>query len=399
MVLNKFNVAIICFLLLLTGSTSAASNKKVRLDSLWNAAIEHSSHGRFEQSNAAFEKILKEYRPSGKDKKAVYNWLACNADLSGDNVAYYKYALLQQGGKDRTGELASIRQLAALPPQSVSRPEKDITVEYFVDSLFYEDKFGGCEIRLPVTVGGKQENVILDNGCAKYSVASESFAREHGIREIGADGDAIGVVEKVSMWLGICDSLSISEMTFKNIIFVVIPDKFIENSILNINAMLGANIFRLAGEMVFNNGSRTILFPFAQTERESNVTIDPDGVYFVDAIIDADTLKMQLDLGAARTALSANYFQKYEEKIKSIWTAKTSHIGGVGGFKEETVYSFPELSISSCGGVFVRTDAKVSTEMKPNEDKEDGSIGNDFLLSFDKAVLDLRRQYLYVGQY
>lgn len=396
MLKNFFSVVL--SLVLLSGLEMNASDRKPELESLWAQGVEYTRHGQFEKSNAVFEGILKNYRLSAKMKKEVYSRLCVNADLAGDYASNYRYLVLRDGKKHPSEEQLSARKMAQLPLQSIERPDKDVSVKYLVDSLFYEGNFAGCEIRLPITIAGKDENVILDNGCAKYCVASERFAREHDIRPIDAAGEAIGVVETVSMWFGVADSLSVGELLFRNILFVVIPDQYIDNSVLDINAMLGASIFRLTGEMAFDNERRTIVFPREQQDLASNVTIDDNGTHYVEAVVDADTLTVQLDLGSARTALSANYYLKHRDKVVSEWTETVSYVGGVGGMTEEKVYSAPELTIRSCGGTFVRENAKVSTVKKPNEGEEEGAIGNDFLLSFPKARMNLTAMYFYVGE-
>lgn len=395
---NTFLKSITFVLLLSLGTSLLAAGKHDphAVDSLIAVGIEYSRHGQFEESNAVFNGLLKDYALSKKQKREVWKRLATNADLAGVYPAYAQYLSLLEGKKKPSDDLQTAMKMSLLPLQQLERPSDDVSVSYLIDSLYYNDEYAGCEIRLPVIIGGQAENLILDNGCAKFSVASESFALSHGIRNIGADGNAVGTVDRVSMWFGVADSLMVGGLKFRNIIFVVIPDQFLANPILDINAMLGANIFRLAGEMVFDNQKRTITFPEKALQRESNLLIDSEGTHLAVAEIDGGDVLMNVDLGAAHSALNANYYLQNTEKVQSTCHASGALNGGVGGTKMETVYAMPELVIHACGGTFVVPNASISTQKSGNVGDECGTLGNDFLLSFRKVVLNLAKMYLWV---
>ena len=283
------------------------------------------------------------------------------------------------------------------PVETLIRPDEDIRIGYKIDSLYYEGEFKGCEMRIPTTIGGKEELMILDNGCAFFSLASESFAVEHGIKPIGVKGKAVGNVDKVSMWIGVADSLSIGSMVFRNILFTVIPDEYLQNPVSKIDAALGANIFRLAGEIRFDNENRTITFPYKQTDAtESNVTINASGMHLTDVAIGNDVLRFQLDLGASSTQLTYNYFQRYHDAIVSEYSSDTAMYGGVGGVATEQVYRIDHLVVKACGGQFTKESIKISTEKKANESEVYGILGLDYLLSFTHATLNLQKMYLEV---
>lgn len=362
------------------------------LDSLWTMAVEHGKHGRFDESNAIYRTILKDSNLSEEMAKAAYLSIGNNANLAGDYKTFY--ACLSRYYD--TEDLAQIKALADLPKDTLIRPDRDIVVAYQIDSIYYNEKFRGCEIRLPAKIDGKEEIFVLDNGCARFSASCESFALSHGIRPIDVQGKAIGVTGEASMWLGVADSLSIGSMSFRNIVFIVMPDHYLINSAMNIQAILGANIFRLAGEMDFDNKSSTIVFPFDQQNRESNLTINDEGRHFAEVEVNGVSLQFQFDLGCSNTKFSSNYFQKHKDLLETTAQADSSISGGVGGVTDVLVYRLNSVTVRSCGGCFTKQDVAISTQKGTNEGDEDGDLGNDFLLSFDKAVLNLRKMYLYV---
>lgn len=385
----------VCLLLSLNAADSLAAKTgpQAELDSLCLAALDHTNHGRFVESNSIITGILKEFRLSKESKATMYGILGQNAWLSGDYALYYKY--LSKSLKPK--ELKALRlqkALSRLPRESITRPDEDVHIKYMVDSLFFEGEFKGFEMRLPTEIGGKQEMMILDNGCAFFSLASESFAKEHGIHPIGIQGKASGTVDKVSMWMGIADSLRIESLQFQDILFTVIPDEFLQNPVTKIDAALGANIFRLVGQMDFDNVNKEIVIPFEQDEYESNVTINGNGCHYVDAVVGNDTLKFQLDLGASSSQLNSNYFTKYEEQIIKEYATDTSMFGGVGGMSSEPVYRIDNVEIKACGGCFTKQNIRIGTTKKSNEGDEFGVLGLDFLLFFDHSSLNLRKMYL-----
>ena len=376
-----------CFNLFSQNETTSSD-----LYSLWTMAVEHGKHGRFDEGNAIYRAILKDSNLSEEMEKAAYLSIGNNANLAGDYKTFYDCLSRYYDADD----LTQIKALADLPKDTLIRPSQDVSVAYQIDSIFYDGKFKGCEIRLPAKIAGKEEIFVLDNGCSRFSAACESFALSHGIRPINVQGKAVGVTGEASMWLGVADSLSIGSMSFQNIVFIVMPDQYLINSVMNIQAILGTNIFRLAGEMDFDNKSSTIVFPFEQQNRESNLTINDEGRHFAEVEVNGAALQFQLDLGCSNTKFSSNYFQKHKDLLETTARADSSISGGVGGVSNVMVYKLFDVDFKSCGSCFTKQDVSVSTQKETNGGDEDGYLGNDFLLSFDKAVLNLRKMFLYV---
>lgn len=159
-------IRIICLLtIILCGvpHLMAGNRNRTAVDSLLTVGIENSRHGNFEASNKAFKTILEVYKISKKQRTEVLGWLATNAELAGDYQLYFKYLSLKEDRGAHSDDYATAKVLAEQPSEWVSRPHEEVTVRYFIDSLYYEDEYAGCEIRLPVTIGGREEKMIFDN--------------------------------------------------------------------------------------------------------------------------------------------------------------------------------------------------------------------------------------------
>jgi len=361
----------------------------IKADSLLDAALQHTRHGRFDKCYELLGETVDNL--SKRDRKTAYDILAMNANLAGDYANLCRYVKM---AKKKPSEF--VRILSEQPLQSVSKPKADVTVNFSVDSLFYNGEFKGCEIRIPVLIDGKEEKLILDNGCAQFSFASESFAHSHGIIPVGASGIASGVVDTASMWIGLCKSLSIGEIVFSNILFVVVPDKSLENPVTEINALIGSNMLRLVGEIAFNNIEHVVTFPAKQEEMESNLMYEGDGLQYLDVELRDQSLRFQLDLGSTFTRMNARFYDEYKQLVESEGTRTTKMKGGVGGMVEEECYVIPDLNFTACGGSLVQKKTIVSTGHDSFSVNNYGSVGADYLLSFGRAVLNLEKMFFYV---
>lgn len=391
-----------CILLLLTfiiydcPTVCAAVDRQAECDSLVSKALDCTRHGKFSESNSIFQTILDSFRMSAPSKRSIYGCMGENARLNGDYADYYRYLKRQDTGRKSSSIRQFYKTLARLPEESVSRPEKDVTVGYSLDSLYYEGEFRGCELRVPGRISGKEEMFILDNGCAYFSMASESFAKEHHIRPIKAEMNAIGTVASAPSRIGLADSLVIGSMTFKNILFIIIPDIYLQNPVTKLDAALGTNIFRLAGRMTFDNKEKTVTFQAHDEAPAPNLTISGDGRHLADVAVGGDTLEFQLDLGASKTSLSSRYYALHKDSLHETGINDTIYKGGIGGMAEAQIYRIENVAISASGGTYISPEVLVFTEKGSGEGDEYGTLGLDFLLSFGSAELDIRKMYLKV---
>lgn len=384
------SIALFIALLFVLGTAHAGPRTAV-IDSLRREAFENRKHGRLDRSNAILNDLLEHYNLSKRARKDVFNELANNSLLSDDYRSFCHYAELAYGVDD------FYRPLAEIPQQSVERPDHDFSVEFVVDSVLVDGEYRGGLIRTLVTIGGKEEWLLLDNGCARYSVVTESFALEHGIHFLDSKAKATGSTgAKSSFQIGYADSLSIGPLIVRNLVFAVLPDSSLENPLIDVNVLLGANFFRLAGEMHFLNSKRRIFFPRESVDRESNLTMSDGDKHFAQVVVRGDTLRLQLDLGATNTNLDASYFKRNKEWIQETSSKKGFMHFGAGGKREFSVYKVNNLTFSTCGGDFTKECTEIEAARKDKDPDSFGKLGVDFLLSFDKAVINLRKMFLYV---
>lgn len=386
---------ILLFIFVAFGVLPISAKEKVSqatLDSLFEVGVGIAEHGRFDKSNAYLEALTKVYKMPLVFKYKIYSRIAVNYNLAGDYQMMYKY-LSKFRSKE---ELVHLYPLTLLPREQIERSYYDVTIPFTVDSLYNEKNFGGCEISIPVEIDGKEEMFVMDNGMTKYSTVTESFAQEHGIRPIGYNGQTFGTINESSMWLGIADSIKVGRLVIRNLIFCVVPDDNITSSVLNYNAYLGANFFRLVGEMVFDNRRRTVTFPFIQRPHQSNMTINALGEHFAEVELDGNNLLFHFDLGYTQTSLTSNYYNRFKTDIEKSCRAGAAVVGGVGGTNTILVYYKKHPTIYFNGVAFMPPTVLINTVRDHNEGSEYGKLGNDFLLSYRRVILNLQQMYMMV---
>ena len=373
-------------------SRAAGQPLKERVDSLWTLANEHALYGRYAESIAVCRDLLDNYRLSGDARKSIVWLILSDANNAGDYRLWCQYARPRYAGKPAR---KYYKALAAQPPQALSRPDRDVNVPYSVDSIFFDGKYKGRMIKVPVTIAGKEERFLLDNGVAHFCSATETFAREHGIRPIGAETTVVGVAGRSSSWIGIADSLRVGELLLRNMLFLVVPDEALHNDVASIDAILGTGFFRTVGEMQFDNRAQTILFPAVQQDLPANLTINGAGMHFIDGTFRGETICFHLDLGSSTTSLNVNYYERRKEDVEATFPADSIKSGGIGGIIQYRCYRVADPDIVLDGAHFNGDHVTVDTVDMVDDPSCEGRLGNDALLYFDRAVLNIRKMFLY----
>lgn len=374
---------IVCSLSIAVGVCHAESPlKKATVDSLWHAAVDCSIHGKFEESDSLFNYIIGNGRLNrGKTNQAL-SWLERNSYLSGN----YKrtFEIRKQRFGDYQEDSTYFRILAGFPGERLDRPEQDVKIDFTWDYVKDKESNGGL-IRIPVTIDGGEELFILDNGCSCFSAVSESFAREHHLNSSQAKGSSSGVIGTVESSLCYVDSISVGGIKFYNMVFSIIPDDPQMDSIVKIDAVLGANFFRLIGDVEFNGKEQFIVFPYEQQHLDSNVTINENGQHFVNAEIFGYSRPFQIDLGASSTSVNSNFYNGHKSLFRCNFTKESRNYGGIGGISVYDVYLIPELHMQLCGEEFLARDVDVKTQKMNGGTLGSGLIGNDIIKSFPES--------------
>lgn len=389
-------LALSFFLTAFSGSHAFAGDPQkdqAKIDSLCQAAQQHFNEGRFSECIAIYQDLLKKYKFPAQTRKGLAREIKAIALLDGDYQTYCLYADKDNSTKESR---AFYKILAKLPAQQFVRPDHDVTIPFYTDSIFSKSgNLLGCQIKISGRIGGKEERFSLDNGTTLFNLASESFARSHGIRPVGAETKILGPAGESTTWIGIADSMSVGELTFKNILFSVVPDNARDANPIKNSVILGSSFLRLVGEMRFDNKAHTICFPARYQERPSNLSVDGSDYHFIKGTFLGDPLVFHLDLGASSSSLNATYFMEHQDDIRKKYKARSASVSGLGGSRAYTAYNVPNPEIFIGEARFAPRVLMIRTISFSDIPGTHGRLGTDFFLSFDKVVFNLQRLYLY----
>lgn len=125
---------------------------------------------------------------------------------------------------------------------------------------------------------GTQENFILDTGCT-YNVVSEDFARRHSIRLFADSIEIQGITEDASCRIGFIDSITIEDLTYQNVLVLILPSLVPMSRHLGytIDAILGIPFLKAIGTVELYPKKGRMVFPIvderAKTNPQSNLSV------------------------------------------------------------------------------------------------------------------------------
>jgi predicted aspartyl protease len=226
-----------------------------------------------------------------------------------------------------------VKALAAVPAQTVAR-SGDISLPYKRDMAKL--------IRLDVSIGGKTEDFIFDTG-ANLSTICESEAKRMGVRMLNAGfGVGSSSQESVEANLGIADEMKIGGATFRNVIFIVLPDKALKflGGLYTIKGIIGVPVIAQLGEVRITKDS--IFFPAAQTESaERNLGFSAN-TPFASVAFFGSVHPYVFDTGAGASVLNGNFNRAYSDSLQDAREG-SSKVGGAGGVQKISVLKVKNL--------------------------------------------------------
>lgn len=357
--------------------------------SLLCSEIQYSiEHGMVSEADSLLNTLLRSYRMPMSWKKYYHMWIADVAEQYEEYAICYQHLKMGNGRKKETERMIQVEALSNLPEIDCIRQREEFTLDYFIDSL-------SAVIFLPIEIGGQQELLQFDNG-ALLSVTYESFAKEHSIYPTGVWTEITDISGTTTAWIGIADSLKLGQLVFYNVKFAVLPDVKDTVRTVSNNTSIGFNILRMCGEMIFDNKAHTIKFPFKQRLVTPNLMHGKPGCQYTEAVIQDDTLKFILDFGSTYSLLSSNYVNNFDIDSSSqtdsiMWNTSS-------GTRQCCMQVFNDITIEAGGGEHKMSTIYGFVDKIPIIDDGYGMIGVDFLLNFDKAVLNLDKLYFYVDE-
>ncbi|NDV69235.1 retropepsin-like aspartic protease [Dysgonomonas sp. 25] len=283
------------------------------------------------------------------------------------------------------------------------RPAQDCAIPLYIESLKSKQNIRrGYLPYVPVTVNGKEERFIFDTGCPGGVFLSEEYATRYGVRitfdSLGVSGTGGSGMGK----MGILDSVAIGDMILKNLVVVVVPSNPAVDSVFKVDAVLGTDIMKLAGEVQIFPNKGKIVFPIHKTPLPAtgrNMMKTSGDSFFVKAYSGNERLIMLLDTGDSNAGLNSSYYHRYKEAIERDGKKESFLTGGYGGVNTKQFYTYPALPLRIGSHNFEIKDIYIDTTPLENTLQlggEEGALGMGFIRLFEKVTISFDHMFIEV---
>ncbi len=244
-------------------------------------------------------------------------------------------------------------------------------------------------IRLPVRINGSDSAAILDTGAA-YTILTESFARQVGVREI-PDSKAFGRglhAKEFPLTFGIVDRLEFAGFSLSNVPVMLMPDDALlfetSRGDFPVPMVLGLHLikqFRMALDYQEHRMQLTRQdLRGAGRDPQQNLFVARSRIFARCSIDRGGWYLLLLDTGSEPTMLTSNGVRQAGLKASSKFYPKTLY--GLG--KSQAEWARADSVAIGLAGFGVKFRNLVIKE--DDGALEDGILGNSFLKNFQVAV-------------
>lgn len=303
---------------------------------------------------------------------------------------------LVQAGSDQA-ERDGAAQTEAMAAQLATAPAQQVASYRPQAEPVHLDKVGLP--RATVTVGGVEQEVVLDTG-ANLSVVSLSTARRLGLR-LQQGQASVGSASRaaVATRLGMADTLRFAGLTLHNVAFLVLDD---DQLVMPVPG--GYRIDAILGFPVLRELQRFRITAAGRLEPSLSEAAAPDGKpgnlrmvgndLFVQAEVGGWPVAMHLDSGGARSSLSASFAHRHAGLLKGL-QQRREHLAGAGGAVERNVLTWPRARVRVDGRETVLTELAV--ELADGTGGSPSLLGEDVLNAFEWWSVDFGQMRLELG--
>lgn len=278
-----------------------------------------------------------------------------------------------EGSDDTRRGLEQTRGVAA----ALSGAPPQVRRDFAEGSVAFERDMAGLP-RVPLTINGQAREYVFDTG-ANFSVVTESQAAELGLRML-AQSAGIGSVtqDTTAAHLAMADTLTIGNLTFENVVFLVMPDSSLS---------FAGGVYRIPGILGFPVISQMERLSVAETRLAWAASAGPviERDLFVDGLTprvyghigEGPAVQFALDTGANRTGLRPVVLIEQPALAEGA-RARTERVGGAGGVVEVESRQIPRVTLRFDGVTVELQNVSVADESAGGDDIH-GRLGQDVL--------------------
>jgi len=247
--------------------------------------------------------------------------------------------------------------------------------------------------RIPVTINDSTREYGFDTG-ANLSGIMRSEAVALGVRIVPAGIDlGTATDRRVVADLGVVDRLTIGEMHFRNVVFLVLDDAMLTFADgFRIPGIIGFPVIEQMGE-IHLAGITELRVPVGAPRRpQANLALD--GLSLLTPVRwEGETLLCRLDTGAGQTQFYEPFYRRFRAQVDASSVSLVRKKGGAGGVQETPVRVLADMRLALGDTVVVSRQLDVVLQpLVPNAEDNylDCNIGRDLLGAYSELVLNFR---------
>jgi predicted aspartyl protease len=304
-------------------------------------------------------------------------------------ILLFRYATVMEpqtlAGIKNGGEVTAA--LKNTPPQTMER-NGDLEIEYKRDIA--------ALIRIPVKVNGAEGKFVMDTG-ANLSTLSESQAKKMGVKILDANfGVTSSSRSSVDSKLGVADQVEIGNVTFRNVIFIILPDKSLSflGGLYKIKGIIGLPVIAQLGEVQIEK--KRIFSPATETVSDLHNFGLNGNTPFANVNFYGAWHAYIFDTGAATSILGTNFNTTYSDSLKN-FKESTSKVGGAGGVQTISILKITNLhyDFGSQKGMLKRA----TLQLKGNEEVFNtfyGIVGEDIFMQWETVTINFDKMFVLI---
>jgi len=246
---------------------------------------------------------------------------------------------------------------------------------------------------IPVQVNDSARSFGFDTG-ANISTIMRSEAIATGLRILPAGIDVGTSTDKhITADLGVADRVTIGNVHFRNVIFLVLDDSLLTfPGGYRILGLVGFPMIEQMGEVELDKGGvlKVPVTPALRTQK--NLALD-DLTPLTPMRWQGSKLLCRLDTGAGHTQMYERFYGKFRTAIDAGSTSAMRNVGGAGGIRETPVRVLkkPRFLVGDTSIVMDSVDVLPNSIVSdPADNYLDCNIGHDILDSFSGFILNFR---------
>ncbi len=333
--------------------------------------------------NEIQSKLIYEARENNQLKLGMYKEASATSVYL---LSKYSYLMTKDEKEEEENALIIWKACADVAPQ---------TAAISADSHIKTKRDMAGLLNVPLSVNGIQDEFVFDTG-ANISTVSKSEALKLKLKMMAGTlkiGTATGI--KVDGGIAVTDNLVIGNVSFKNVLFLVVSDESLSfaGGAYVINGIIGLPLIKDMKELHISDNELFVPKTPAPTDL-NNLALE--GFMPVIKVMEgSDTLAFNFDTGARTTILYQPYYMFHKKEIESKFTQQDIVVGGAGGDMKVKGFIIDNVHLNIGSSNAGLGDIQLAAELLKESDKYAyGNFGQDYIKQFKTMIINFESMYV-----